>query len=133
MYNFRHLSMQVEVETTMSEATGTEGGLLGKIVDRQSLKLVIAIVQEEDAEAVCDELIDSGLPVTKIGSTGGFLRRGNVTLLPGVGNEELDRVKEIIRAKCGKREVPVSASIEETAVAGGAVVFVVGLEELEKF
>jgi uncharacterized protein YaaQ len=117
----------------MSESTASEGGLPGKTPDRQSLRLVVAIVQEEDADPVCEDLIRSDLPVTKIASTGGFLRRGNATLLIGVGSEGLDRVKEIVQARCVKREVPVSATVEDTAEAGGAVVFVVTLDELVKF
>ena len=97
------------------------------------MKLVLAIVQEEDADNVCEALVDAGLPVTKIASTGGFLRRGNATLLVGVSDEELDRVKEILRTTCSKREVPVSATVDDMAVVGGAVVFVVTLEELAKF
>ncbi len=117
----------------MSESSTSQGGPLGRILGKQALKLVLAIVQEEDADAVCTELIDAGLPVTKIASTGGFLKRGSVTLLTGVASEEVGRVKEILQAKCGRREVPVSANIDEAAEAGGAVVFVVSLEELEKF
>ncbi len=116
----------------MKESTTAPGALLRRLSGRQALKLVIAIVQEDDADAVVRQLVDSGLPVTKIASTGGFLRAGNATLLVGVEDERLSEVKEIIQEKCGRRRVPVSASVEDEAEEGGAVVFVVALEELSK-
>jgi uncharacterized protein YaaQ len=118
---------------TTRESTAAPGALFRRLAGRQALKLVVAIVQEDDADSVVRELVESGLPVTKIASTGGFLRAGNATLLIGVGGEELPRVKEIIQAKCLRREVPISASVDDKAVVGGAVVFVVSLEELVKF
>lgn len=121
------------MEETTRESTAAPGGLLRRLAGRQGLKLLIAIVQEDDADPVVRELVESGLPVTKIASTGGFLRAGNATLLIGVGGEELPRVKEILQAKCEKREVPISASVDDKAVTGGAVVFVMSLEELIKF
>ncbi|GAG22139.1 unnamed protein product, partial [marine sediment metagenome] len=46
-------------------------------------KLLIIIAAAEDADRLLDKIIEAGHPVTKISSTGGFLRRGNATLLSG--------------------------------------------------
>ena len=48
------------------------------------MKLIIAIVQDEDAGRLVSELMDNGFGVTKLATTGGFLRAGNTTLLIGV-------------------------------------------------
>lgn len=61
------------------------------------MKLVIAIVNDQDSEAVLSELTDNQFRVTRIASTGGFLRRGNTTLLVGVEDEKVDQVIDTIR------------------------------------
>jgi uncharacterized protein YaaQ len=49
---------------------------------------------------VSDTLVEAGFRVTRIASTGGFLRHGNVTLLIGVEEEEIQRVCDIIEENC---------------------------------
>ena len=61
------------------------------------MKLVFAIVHDEDGPKVMDELNRNGFSVTKLCSTGGFLKAGNTTLLVGVDEENLDAVIEVIR------------------------------------
>ncbi len=60
------------------------------------MKLVVAIIKDSDSLAVSDALVEQQFRVTRIASTGGFLRRGNVTLLIGVEAEQLSRVFEIL-------------------------------------
>ncbi len=64
------------------------------------MKLIIAIVKDLDAMAVTDALVDEGFGVTRVASTGGFLRRGNVTLLIGVEPKSVARVFEMIGESC---------------------------------
>ena len=54
------------------------------------MKLIVAIVQDEDAGRVVSALMDKGFGVTKLATTGGFLRAGNTTLISGVEDEKLD-------------------------------------------
>lgn len=61
------------------------------------MKLVLTIVNDQDSEAVVSELVDKEFRVTRIASTGGFLRRGNTTLLIGVEEEKVDQVIDVIR------------------------------------
>ncbi|HPD40284.1 MAG TPA: cyclic-di-AMP receptor [Anaerolineae bacterium] len=56
------------------------------------MKLIVAIVKDSDSLAVSDALIERQFRVTRIASTGGFLRRGNVTLLIGVEAEQVPQV-----------------------------------------
>jgi len=63
-------------------------------------KLVLAILRDEDAPSVMEALISRNFRVTKIASTGGFLRRGNVTLLIGTEEEHLDELLKAISGAC---------------------------------
>jgi len=64
------------------------------------MKLVIAIIKDSDAMHVSDALVENNLRVTRIASTGGFLRHGNVTLLIGVEEERLEAVFDAIKQAC---------------------------------
>ncbi len=64
------------------------------------MKLIIAIVKGSDALAVSDALVEQQIGVTRIASTGGFLRRGNVTLFIGVEAESVERVLHTIEKNC---------------------------------
>ena len=54
------------------------------------MKMIMAILQDEDAETVTQALMSSVLWVTEIASTGGFLRQGSSTLMIGVNDESVD-------------------------------------------
>ncbi|MBN2004044.1 MAG: cyclic-di-AMP receptor [Anaerolineae bacterium] len=64
------------------------------------MKLVIAIVKDSDAMNVSDALVENNFRVTRIASTGGFLRRGRVTLLIGVEETALDSLLTTIESAC---------------------------------
>ncbi len=68
------------------------------------MKLLIVILQDGDAGAVTERLIAAGYRVTRIASTGGFLRRGNVTLLIGAEAAEVDGVIDLLRQTCAPPE-----------------------------
>lgn len=72
------------------------------------MKLVVAIVQDQDVSSLLDDLTASEFRVTKLASTGGFLKAGNTTLLIGVEDNEVDDVMEIIRGNCETREITTS-------------------------
>ena len=67
------------------------------------MKLIIAIVRDVDAGPVTDQLVAHGHRVTRVASTGGFLRRGNVTLLIGV-EQHVQPVIDILRDTCSPPE-----------------------------
>lgn len=56
------------------------------------MKLIVAIIKDVDSLAVSDALVEQQFRVTRIASTGGFLRRGNVTLLIGVESDQVEQV-----------------------------------------
>jgi uncharacterized protein YaaQ len=68
------------------------------------MKLVIAIVRDLDAGSVIEQLVTQGHRVTRIASTGGFLRRGNVTLLVGTEEQHVQAIIDIFRDTCSPPE-----------------------------
>jgi uncharacterized protein YaaQ len=64
------------------------------------MKMILAILRDEDNERVTHGLLTQGLRVTRIASTGGWMRRGNTTLMIGVDDGQVDPAIEIIRENC---------------------------------
>lgn len=109
------------------------------------MKLIMAIVQDIDSRGVLDALVADGFRATKISSSGGFLVRGNATILIGVKDERVEAVLNILRTHCHARREFVSPVVPlgEAASArhwvqplevevGGATVFVLGVERFEQ-
>jgi uncharacterized protein YaaQ len=100
------------------------------------MKLVYAIIRNNDSGKVTDHLNKKGFYVTKVSTTGSFLRQGNTTLMVGVEDDKVDEVLDIIRKECGPRQEvftnPVGAfnpvQTNVTTTVGGATVFVSDVE-----
>lgn len=108
------------------------------------MKLIIAIIQDEDAGEVISNLNKSGFQVTRLSTKGGFLRAGNTTLLTGVEEEKVQEAMDIIEenskartqyatlpSSCGAMHGFVLSPIEVNI--GGATVFVVDVDQFKKF
>lgn len=67
------------------------------------MNLILAILANEDADPVAGGLLAAGYRLTRLNTAGGFLRRGNVTLLIGVEPDKVDDVLRIIQANCRLR------------------------------
>ena len=70
------------------------------------MKMIIAILRDVDSDPVSHALTSNSYRVTVIASTGGFLRRGNTTLLVGAEDEKVDNALEIIRQSCTPTNEP---------------------------
>ena len=68
------------------------------------MKLVIAIVHSEDAGALVDALTDKEYRVTRLQSTGGFLKQSNASVLVGVEEAQVEDVLAVIRETCHARK-----------------------------
>ena len=109
------------------------------------MKLIIAIVQDEDASRVVAALMSGGFSATKLATTGGFLRAGNTTLLIGVDDAKYQDAMDIIERVCKSRKQiatspsPVAGSTgvyvpyPVEVMVGGATVFVMSVEQFKKF
>jgi len=60
------------------------------------MKLIITIIPDFDNEQVSQALIKDNFRVTRIASTGGFLRRGSSTLMIGIPDEKVDQAIQVI-------------------------------------
>ena len=111
-------------------------------------KLILAIIQEADYDMVVSALTEHSFYVTQLSSTGGFLRKRNVTIMIGVEVEQLEMVLQILKECAGHRKEVVytmtggghTAHGAGTAPAipiqvdtGGTTVFVMDLDSLEKY
>ncbi|MGY0373916.1 cyclic-di-AMP receptor [Clostridium sp. JNZ J1-5] len=108
------------------------------------MKLVIAVIQDDYSDDLIDIITEAGYGVTKLATTGGFLKSGNTTLMIGVKKEEVDTVIGIIKDVCKKRNqivttpspvtgstgiyVPYTVEVE----VGGATIFVVDVDKFVK-
>jgi uncharacterized protein YaaQ len=61
------------------------------------MKLLIFVTEDSVADSAVDALVEQGFRVTRLASTGGFLRKGNTTLLVGVEDEKVDQAGEVVR------------------------------------
>ena len=108
------------------------------------MKLIIAIVQDEDASRLISQLMNDGFGVTKLATTGGFLRAGNTTLLVGVDDDRFQAAMDVIEKVCkGRKQIaPSPASMVGMpgsytpypieVVVGGATIFVLTVDQFIK-
>jgi uncharacterized protein YaaQ len=108
------------------------------------MKLVVAIVHNEDAGVLVDALLEREYRATRLHSSGGFLKQTNATVMLGVEDDQVDAVLEIVRESCQARTqivnpmppimepgeffMPYPLEVE----VGGATVFVLPVERFER-
>ena len=108
------------------------------------MKLIVAIVHNEDAGALVDALLEHEYRTTRLQSSGGFLKQSNATIIVGVEDEKVDDVIAIVRENCTSRTqivnpmppimepgeffLPYPLEVE----VGGATVFVLPVERSER-
>ena len=107
------------------------------------MKLVVAIINNDDANAVMSNLTKNGYQATKLSTSGGFLRAGNITLLIGVEKNKVDEVINLI-GECSsqrKKITPVNntyigdsmlSSMPVEVTVGGATIFILDVEQFYK-
>ena len=106
------------------------------------MKLILAIVNNDDSALAASALTESGFSVTKLSTTGGFLMSGNTTLIIGTDDDKVDAVIETMRSKCCRRTeiVPATAtygmamanSYPLEVTVGGSIIFVQDIVRFEK-
>lgn len=106
------------------------------------MKLVFAIINNDDSHSVQSALTKNGIQATKLASTGGFLMAGNTTFMICSEDERVEEVLDVIKKHSHKRQqfVPNSTahsggaytSFPVEVTVGGATVFVTNIERFEK-
>ena len=108
------------------------------------MKLIISIVNNEDSAVVAAALTKEKFTVTKLSTTGGFLMVGNTTFLIGTDDDKVQRVKDIIQKYSHTRKHTATTTnsfgrgfdegaLQQEVTVGGATVFVLGVDEMEKY
>ena len=108
------------------------------------MKLIMSIVNSDDAKGLVEALLRKGLRATLISTTGGFLQKGNTTICVGTEDEKVDEVLKLIEENChtrieyinplppmmeaGELYIPTPVEVQ----VGGATVFVIDVERYEK-
>ena len=106
------------------------------------MKLILAIMSNDDSPAVSSALTKENYQVTRLATTGGFLGAGNTTLIIGTEDDRVERAIEVIGEYSRRRTevVPSTASYDIGRYAsfpmevqvGGATIFVVDVEQFVK-
>ena len=105
------------------------------------MKLLLAIVDRDDSNAVVRQLSKRRFSCTKLPTTGGFLLSNNITLMIGVEDEKVQDVIDIIgEYSHARKQVIPSSSLAfdfDTAqplevTVGGATIFVLPVDRFEK-
>lgn len=110
------------------------------------MKLIFAVIRNKDAGDAMDSLIQRHIGVTKLASTGGFLRDGNTTLMIGAEDGQVEEIMEMLKENCAKRnEVEIVSPHSTGGVpvwnlgytpvkveVGGATVFVLDVDQFRK-
>ncbi len=106
------------------------------------MKLILAIMSNDDSPAVSNALTKEKFQVTRLATTGGFLRSGNTTLIVGTEDERVEKAMEVIGEYSRRRTevIPSTSSYEigrytsfpvEVQI-GGATIFVIDVEQFVK-
>jgi uncharacterized protein YaaQ len=109
------------------------------------MKLIVAIVQDQDSHRLSGALMEHNFRATKLASTGGFLKSGNTTFMIGTEDIRIDKALQVIKDSCKSREqlvapvspmggnadsyVPYPIEVE----VGGATVFVLPIDQFHQF
>ena len=106
------------------------------------MKLIFAIVNNDDSNNVATNLTAGGYSVTKLATTGGFLKAGNTTFIVGTDDDKVANVISIVEKHSKKRTQVVPASVSSSpglfptgpveVSIGGATIFVLDVEQFYK-
>ena len=107
------------------------------------MKLIMAVIQHEDEDALVQALEEADIRSTRIGSSGGFLRASNVTMMIAVQDDQVDAVLGLLKQHCKRRTrhlYPLLPNLEARerflgsipVEVGGATVFILPVERMER-
>ena len=106
------------------------------------MKMIVAIVQDQDANEVTRFLRQGNVAHTSLKTRGGFLQRGSVMIMAGVDEDSVDSVINLISRHCHQREVmhrpdlgsmhPDAYASPTTVSVGGAVIFILDVDQFRK-
>ena len=90
------------------------------------MKLIVVIMEDDFSHILSKELLENKISSTKLSSTGGFLKKGNTTMLIGTDVEKEQSILDLIKKVCDKNDI-------ESDNESKANIFVMDLEDFKKF
>lgn len=106
------------------------------------MKLILAIISGDDEKKVAEALVKQNFFVTKLASTGGFLRTKSSTFLIGTKEEDVEEILNIIKLHSKTRNKPIPSSLVKefnmfknmpaAVKIGGATIFIMDVEQFVK-
>ena len=106
------------------------------------MKLILAIISDEDAKDCIATLNKGRFSVTRLATTGGFLSKKNTTLLVGCDDDKVEKAIELIGSECKTRKqaIPSTVSLDVNNLVsfpmevevGGATIFVVDVDQFKR-
>ena len=116
-------------------------------MDTTKKKLILAILQGDDYADTIDELNHNGFFATILSSTGGFLKKKSVTVMIGTDEDKVQQVLDILKHCAGHRQQLTYSDVSMSAGGhapqiplvpvpvnvGGVVVFILDLDDIQKF
>lgn len=112
------------------------------------MKMIMAILHKDDELETIEELNIAGYMVTKLATTGGFLKKKNTTIMLVVNDDKVGEALEIIKKNSGERKtityanpalisgqssMSASPSVPINVQVGGSTIFVLNVEQMEKY
>ncbi|MGQ9815902.1 MAG: cyclic-di-AMP receptor [Candidatus Roseilinea sp.] len=94
---------------------------------------MMAVVHADEAAKTAEALIEAGFRVTRIATTGGWLRRENTTLLSGVEDERVEEILDVLQRLGASTAQASSDRTPENAASGHGIVFVMDVERSEHY
>jgi len=104
--------------------------------------LMTAVIQIQDVDNAVQALSASGITAKALATTGGFLRRRNVTLLIGLAEGQRELAVLALSKGCRRRVEylvtplegsPFSLPLSTPVSVGGATIFTLAVERYEEF
>lgn len=110
--------------------------------ERPEQKILLAIIQGQDLELCVDALSEAKIESNRLPSVGGFLGKGNATVLIRVDDSEIDTAVKILQDTCKERIEYIVVPLESASIpmatptpvtVGGATIFGLDIERYEEF
>lgn len=106
------------------------------------MKLILAIMSNEDANKVQENLNKENFFSTRLTTKGGFLKASNTTFIIGLKKEKVEQVLDILRKHSKTKtqlipnnilnEMSIYAPLSSELTVGGATVFILDIEKFLK-
>lgn len=115
--------------------------------EKRKQKMLLAVIHGDDYPETVDDLNRNGFFATVLSSTGGFLKKRSITLMIGVEEHRVQEALDILRHSAGRRQQMTYSHMSMTTASpnpsipmipvqmsvGGAVVFIMDLDDIQKY